>query len=226
MLNGGKLTQGKPKANLVIGPLSSKGKQKAKGKKKKLTKSSIPPRVDRKKARKSKDPEKIKCFFYNRKGHLRSKCNEYLDYLTEKEKGMILFVVEACLVEESIKNWVIEFGATNHMGVSLQGFNETRSLRNNNLSLRARDGSYVSAEVVGEGYAIQMACYILNDVPTKSTCKTPYDLWYGKKPALNHFKIWGYLTRILDKDAKKLDARIELYIFVRYPKETKDCFTI
>ncbi|KAK5770441.1 hypothetical protein PVK06_046591 [Gossypium arboreum] len=58
MLNGGKLVQEKPDANLTMGPSSSKGKQKAKGKKK-LTKSSIPLRVDRKKAKKSKDPKKI-----------------------------------------------------------------------------------------------------------------------------------------------------------------------
>ncbi|MBA0820094.1 hypothetical protein Gohar_021229 [Gossypium harknessii] len=42
------------------------GKQKAKGKKK-PTKSSVPPRMDRKKAKKSKDPKKTKCFFCNRK---------------------------------------------------------------------------------------------------------------------------------------------------------------
>ncbi|KAH1106367.1 hypothetical protein J1N35_010135, partial [Gossypium stocksii] len=66
VVKGGKLVQEKSEANLAVGPLSSEGKQKAKGKKN-LTKSSIPSRVDRKKAKKSKDPKKIKCFFYNRK---------------------------------------------------------------------------------------------------------------------------------------------------------------
>ncbi|MBA0727406.1 hypothetical protein Golax_000397, partial [Gossypium laxum] len=66
MLNGGKPVQEKPDANLAMGPSSSKGKQKAKGKKK-PTKSSIPLCVDRKKVKKSKDPKKIKIFFYNRK---------------------------------------------------------------------------------------------------------------------------------------------------------------
>ncbi|XP_012482811.1 uncharacterized protein LOC105797374 [Gossypium raimondii] len=51
MLNDGKLVQEKPKRNLVVGPSSSKGKQKAK-EKKKPTKYSVPPRVDRKKAKK------------------------------------------------------------------------------------------------------------------------------------------------------------------------------
>ncbi|MBA0791980.1 hypothetical protein Gohar_016517, partial [Gossypium harknessii] len=93
------------------------GKQKNKGKKK-STKSSVPPRVDRKNANKSKDPKKIKCFFCKRKWHFKSNCNEYLEYLAEKGKGMELFV----------------------------GFNEMRSLCNRSLSLRTRDGSYVLAK--------------------------------------------------------------------------------
>ncbi|KAK5819216.1 uncharacterized protein LOC108476331 [Gossypium arboreum] len=68
MLNDGKLVQEKLEANLVMGPSSSKRKQKAKGKKK-PTKSSVPPHVDRKKTKKLKDPKKNDCFFYNRKGH-------------------------------------------------------------------------------------------------------------------------------------------------------------
>ncbi|MBA0789596.1 hypothetical protein Gotri_000081 [Gossypium trilobum] len=79
-INGGKPVQKKPEVNLVVGPSSSKGKQKAKGKKK-LTKSLVPPHGDRKKAKKSKDPKKIKCFFCNKKGHFRSNCKKYLDYL-------------------------------------------------------------------------------------------------------------------------------------------------
>ncbi|KAG8499253.1 hypothetical protein CXB51_005765 [Gossypium anomalum] len=71
------------------------------------------------------------------------------------------------------------------------------------------------------GYAIQTTCYILNDVSTKFACKTPYELWHGKKHALNHFRIWGCPTHVLDKGAKKLDAWIELCMFVGYPKGAK-----
>ncbi|KAK5825868.1 hypothetical protein PVK06_020743 [Gossypium arboreum] len=62
MLNGGKSFQEKHETNLAVGLSSSKGKQKAKGKKK-PTKSLVPPRANRKKAKKSKDLKKIKCFF-------------------------------------------------------------------------------------------------------------------------------------------------------------------
>ncbi|MBA0809202.1 hypothetical protein Gohar_024874, partial [Gossypium harknessii] len=67
------------------------GKWKAKGKKK-STKTSVPPRVDRKKANKSKDPKKIKCLFWNKKGHFKSNYKDYLDYLAKKGKGIKLFV--------------------------------------------------------------------------------------------------------------------------------------
>ncbi|KAH1107616.1 hypothetical protein J1N35_011384, partial [Gossypium stocksii] len=85
ILNGGKLIQEKPEANLDVGHSFFKGKQKGK-RKKKLTKSSVPPCVDTKKAKKTKDPEKIKSFFYNKKGHFKSNYNEYLDYLAKKGK--------------------------------------------------------------------------------------------------------------------------------------------
>ncbi|KAH1047034.1 hypothetical protein J1N35_037818 [Gossypium stocksii] len=84
-LRSGKPVQEKSVANLVLGPSSSKGKQKTKGKKK-STKSLVQPRVDKKKAKKSKDPKKIKCFFSNRKEHFRSNRKEYLDYLAKKRK--------------------------------------------------------------------------------------------------------------------------------------------
>ncbi|MBA0721892.1 hypothetical protein Golax_009393 [Gossypium laxum] len=66
MLNGGKPVQEKPEANFVVGPSSSKGKQKAKGKKK-PTKYSASPHVYRKKGKKSKNPKNIKCFFCKKK---------------------------------------------------------------------------------------------------------------------------------------------------------------
>ncbi|KAK5795041.1 hypothetical protein PVK06_036295 [Gossypium arboreum] len=78
MLNGCKPVQEKLEAYLVVGLSSFKGKKKAKGKKK-PTKSSVPSHVDRKKAKKSKDPKKIKYVFFNRKRHFISNYKEYLN---------------------------------------------------------------------------------------------------------------------------------------------------
>ena len=41
------------------------------------------------------------------------------------------------------------------------------------------------------GEALKTATYILNQVPSKSVPKTPYELWLGKKSSLHHFHLWG-----------------------------------
>ena len=41
------------------------------------------------------------------------------------------------------------------------------------------------------GEALKTALYILNRVPTKAVPLTPFELWAGRKPSLNHLKVWG-----------------------------------
>ncbi len=43
------------------------------------------------------------------------------------------------------------------------------------------------------GYALETVVYLLNSVPSKSVDKTPYEMWYNKKPVLAHIKIWVVL---------------------------------
>ena len=81
--------------------------------------------------------------------------------------------------------------------------------------------SYSSLPISFWGYALQTACYLLNNVPSKSVPKTPHELWTGRKTSLNHIRIWGCPAHVLDKEAGKLDARSEVCIFVGYPKGTK-----
>jgi transposase InsO family protein len=39
--------------------------------------------------------------------------------------------------------------------------------------------------------ALKTAVYVLNRVPSKAVPKTPFELWKGWKPSLNHIHIWG-----------------------------------
>ena len=59
------------------------------------------------------------------------------------------------------------------------------------------------------GETLKTAAYILNRVPTKAATKTPYELWIGRKPSLNHFHVWGCLAeaRPYKPKEKKLDSR-------------------
>ena len=58
-------------------------------------------------------------------------------------------------------------------------------------------------------------------MPSKSVPKTPHELWTGRKTSLNHIHIWGCPAHVLFKDLNKLEARLEVYVFVGYPKGTK-----
>ncbi|KAK0605321.1 hypothetical protein LWI29_025463 [Acer saccharum] len=71
------------------------------------------------------------------------------------------------------------------------------------------------------GYALQTAIYILNDVPSKSVPKTPHELWTGRKPSLQHLRIFGCPVHVLKGKTEKMESCSETCIFVGYPKETK-----
>ncbi|KAI5338737.1 hypothetical protein L3X38_018009 [Prunus dulcis] len=80
--------------------------------------------------------------------------------------------------------------------------------------------SYTDLPVSFWGYALQTAAYLLNRVPSKSMPKAPYEIWFGRKPSLNHLKIWGCPAYVKKHDINKLDARSEMCRFIGYPKET------
>ena len=73
------------------------------------------------------------------------------------------------------------------------------------------------------GEALKTAMYILNRVPTKSVPKTPFELFKGWKPSLNHLRVWGCPSevKIYDPMASKLDPKNTRCYFVRYPSGSK-----
>ena len=81
--------------------------------------------------------------------------------------------------------------------------------------------SYSSLPVSFWGYALETAMYILNLVPSKSVPKTPTELWSGRKPSLNHIRIWGTLAHVLNQKSDKMDSRIEVCMFIGYLKGTR-----
>ncbi|KAH1038008.1 hypothetical protein J1N35_039751 [Gossypium stocksii] len=58
--------------------------------------------MERKRTQKPKDLSNSKCFFYNKKGHFKVSYKDSKDYLVTKGKCMKLFMIETCLVEDSI----------------------------------------------------------------------------------------------------------------------------
>ena len=57
------------------------------------------------------------------------------------------------------------------------------------------------------GYALETAAYILNLDPSKSVSKTPTKIWKGRKPSLNHIRIWGAPAHVLVLKQQNLESR-------------------
>ena len=73
------------------------------------------------------------------------------------------------------------------------------------------------------GEALKTALYILNRVPTKVVPLTPFELWTGRKPSLNHLKVWGCPAevKLYNPALSKLDSRTTRCYFVSYPDHSK-----
>ncbi|KAL6340089.1 hypothetical protein AAG906_038924 [Vitis piasezkii] len=74
------------------------------------------------------------------------------------------------------------------------------------------------------GEALRTATYILNQVPSKSVLKTPYELWSGKKPSLHHFHVWRCKAEVrpYNPQSKKLDPKTISGFFVGYCIGSRD----
>ena len=81
--------------------------------------------------------------------------------------------------------------------------------------------SYASLPNFFGGYTLEITQYIMNLVPSKAVSTTPKELWTGTKSSLGHVWIWGSPTHVLKRDPSKLEARIDVCMFVDYPKGTK-----
>ena len=71
------------------------------------------------------------------------------------------------------------------------------------------------------GHALESACFILNNVPSKSVDKTPYEIWTGRKPTLSHLRVWGCPAYVKRLQSDKLGPKSDRCLFVGYPKESK-----
>jgi hypothetical protein len=71
--------------------------------------------------------------------------------------------------------------------------------------------------------ALKTAIHILNRVPSKSVPKTPYELWTGKAPSLNHLRVWGCPAeaKVFNPNLGKLDPKTVSCHFIGYPERSK-----
>ena len=94
--------------------------------------------------------------------------------------------------------------------------------RNKTLLVMVRSMmSYSTLVVSFRGYALKTTMPILNLVPSKSIPNTRKELWSGRKPSMKYLHIWGCLAHVLKGKSDKLEAKIEVCMFLGYSKETK-----
>jgi hypothetical protein len=70
---------------------------------------------------------------------------------------------------------------------------------------------------------LKPAVRILNRVPAKLVPKTPYELWFGKKPTLNYLRVWDCPAeaKLFNPQQKKLDLKTVSCHFIGYPDKFK-----
>ena len=90
---------------------------------------------------------KGKCFHCGEKRHWKRNCSKFK---AANNKGMkSSFLLEICLVQNPTDSWCVDSGCTNHICNSLQGFQETRKLKEGELFLTLANGSRILVVSVG-----------------------------------------------------------------------------
>jgi transposase InsO family protein len=71
--------------------------------------------------------------------------------------------------------------------------------------------------------AFKTAIHILNRVPSKSVPKTPYEMWTGRVPSVNHLRVWGSPAeaKVFNPTIAKLDSKTVSCHFIGYPERSK-----
>ncbi|CAM8982077.1 unnamed protein product [Rhodiola kirilowii] len=90
-----------------------------------------------------------------------------------------------------------------------------------NRALKEMVNAMLSYSGLNDGFwgeAMLTDCYLLNRVPNKRGRVTPYEIWFNKKPNLNHIRVWGCgaVVRLPIPKHKTLGEKGVACIFIGY----------
>jgi hypothetical protein len=75
--------------------------------------------------------------------------------------------------------------------------------------------------------ALKTDVHILNQVPSKSVPRTPYEMWTDRKPTLNYLHVWDFPAeaKLFNPSIEKLDPKTVSCHFIGYPNKLRGfCF--
>ena len=67
-------------------------------------------------------------------------------------------------------------------------------------------------------------CYLVNRSPSSTLDdKTPHEVWFGKKPSLQHIRVFGWdsYVHLPKENRSKLDKKDEKYNIIGYKDHVK-----
>ena len=144
----------KDKNSVLVVSTQKPKKDKAKGKKKAVSKThKAKGGVKKKKANDNKGT----CFHCGKNGHWKRNCKEYLESI--KGQGVVstsgIYMIEllSTIIDQS--QWVLDSGSTTHVCNVLQGLRDSRRLARGEVDIRVGNGARVAAVAVGT-YALTL----------------------------------------------------------------------
>jgi hypothetical protein len=96
-----------------------------------------------------------------------------------------------------------------------------------NMTLMEKSRSMLNSAELGQEFwaeAVGTTCYLVNRSPSSALDdKTPHEVWIGKKPSLEHLRVFGCdaYVHVPKENMSKLDKKAKKCIFIGYKDGVK-----
>lgn len=127
---------------------------------------------------------------------------------------------------KDVRNYLSSCGVRHQKTVPYTPEQNGRAERDNRTIVEAARTMIHSKEISLKFWAeaVNTAVYVLNRTGSSSVVgATPYDLWFGKPPRIDHLRVFGseVFIHVPKQHRRKWDKKSNKGIFVGYPEDTK-----